>query len=278
MSDIVEAFSSYVPQAVKRQIAADPAPLSAARTESFPGAVLFSDISGFTALSEKLAVQGPSGAEVLTQHLNDYFSQLIEIIHEHGGDVVKFAGDAMLAVWHAGATAEGLAEATKAAAQCGLVLQLRHRTYSVSDEIELANRISVGAGEVSLSYIGGVADRWESLLTGDPLRQVALGSRRVAPGDVILSTQAWALVSSDARGVPTGTMELLSPLSTVRRLSRRCHPCHCLLRTKVRYAALSPSQFWIDWLWGKRRGSPSCVGSRSCLSTCRDSTRHRRSC
>jgi class 3 adenylate cyclase len=56
MSDIVEAFSSYVPQAVKRQIAADPAPLSAARTESFPAAVLFSDISGFTALSEKLAV------------------------------------------------------------------------------------------------------------------------------------------------------------------------------------------------------------------------------
>lgn len=37
--------------------------------------------------------------EKLTYYLNDYFGQLIRLIHSHGGDVVKFAGDALLAVW-----------------------------------------------------------------------------------------------------------------------------------------------------------------------------------
>jgi len=202
MSDLVQAFSSYVPHTVKKQIVADPTPLSAASVEPFPAAVLFSDISGFTALAEKLANQGPSGAEELTHYLNGYFSQLLEIIGQHGGDVVKFAGDAMLALWPAGNDAGDLARMTQIAAQCGLELQCQHRTYVVSDEIQLANRISIGAGEVSLSYLGGISGRWESLLVGDPLKQVALGSRHVDPGNVVLSLQAWERVKEHAQGSP----------------------------------------------------------------------------
>ena len=62
-------------------------------------AVLFADISGFTALSERLAAKGADGVEELTQILNAYFGRLIEVIVDHGGDVVKFAGDALLAFW-----------------------------------------------------------------------------------------------------------------------------------------------------------------------------------
>ena len=201
MPDLITAFSSYIPQIVKEQIAAEPTPLAAPRAERFPAAVLFSDISGFTALTEKLANQGPAGAEELTVYLNGYFSQLLETIGQHGGDVVKFAGDAMLALWPvADGGAEELARAARMAAQCGLELQRQHRTYVVSDEIQLANRISIGAGEVSLSYIGGVAGRWESLLAGDPLSQVAQGSRFVDPGSVVLSAQAWAMVAESAHG------------------------------------------------------------------------------
>lgn len=57
------------------------------------GALLFIDISGFTVLSQKLDV------ESLKNHINDYFSKIIEIVDRWGGDVVKFAGDALYVVW-----------------------------------------------------------------------------------------------------------------------------------------------------------------------------------
>src|SRR5689334_15766966 len=97
----LSSLTSYVPGLIVRGLAADPTPLSEPAAERFPAAVLFADISGFTPLAERLAQQGPAGTEELTRILNDYFGQLIEIITGHGGDVVKFAGDALIALWPA---------------------------------------------------------------------------------------------------------------------------------------------------------------------------------
>ncbi len=57
--------------------------------QRFYGALLFVDISGFTILSQKLSV------EDLKNHINDYFTKMLDIVDRHGGDVVKFAGDAL---------------------------------------------------------------------------------------------------------------------------------------------------------------------------------------
>lgn len=61
--------------------------------QRFHGALLFVDISGFTALSLKLDV------ESLKNHINDYFTKMLEIVDKWGGDVVKFAGDALYIIW-----------------------------------------------------------------------------------------------------------------------------------------------------------------------------------
>eukprot|EP00392_Amoebophrya_sp_AT5.2_P017887 g18309.t1 len=58
------------------------------------GAVVFSDASGFTALTEKLA-QKSNGAELLSQCLTAFFTPLIDIISSYRGDVIKFSGDAL---------------------------------------------------------------------------------------------------------------------------------------------------------------------------------------
>jgi class 3 adenylate cyclase len=50
---------------------------------------MFADVSGFTALSEKMARYGPEGAEYLAKHLNSYFSQMVKIIASMGGDIFK---------------------------------------------------------------------------------------------------------------------------------------------------------------------------------------------
>ena len=60
------------------------------------GSMLSADISGFTALSERLADKGKAGAEEITSLINRCFSALIDAAYEYGGEVLKFGGDAIL--------------------------------------------------------------------------------------------------------------------------------------------------------------------------------------
>src|SRR4051794_38529039 len=67
----IETLACYVPALVLRRLAAEPAMI--ARQVRVPAAVLFTDISGFTALTERLARGGPGGSETLSVLLNVYF-------------------------------------------------------------------------------------------------------------------------------------------------------------------------------------------------------------
>src|SRR5512134_3064364 len=96
---LTELLASYVPKLIQKRVIANPSPIEVPVSEDMQAAVLFADISGFTLLTEHLAERGPSGVETLARILNEYFGQLIDIIHDYGGDVVKFAGDAVIAVW-----------------------------------------------------------------------------------------------------------------------------------------------------------------------------------
>lgn len=60
------------------------------------GTLVSVDLSGFTALSERLQAKGRAGAEELTLAVSGVFQGLIGITERHGGDVLKFRGDALL--------------------------------------------------------------------------------------------------------------------------------------------------------------------------------------
>lgn len=59
---------------------------------------MFCDVSGFTKLSEQMANNG-MGAEGLAKYLNKYFAQMSKKIQGEGGDIFKYAGDAMIVLW-----------------------------------------------------------------------------------------------------------------------------------------------------------------------------------
>ncbi|MCB0163808.1 MAG: adenylate/guanylate cyclase domain-containing protein, partial [Anaerolineae bacterium] len=203
--DLTKTMASYVPWLISRRIAADSTPIDHPRTERLPAAVLFADISGFTALTERLAQQGPAGAEELTRILNDYFGHLIEIIASHGGDVVKFAGDALIALFPAFDDADQpqpalLPQATRLAAQCSLTAQQHLNHYQATEGIRLSLKLAIGAGEVITMHLGGVFDRWEFLVTGDPLVQVGQAEGHAQPGEIAISPQAWPLMADVATG------------------------------------------------------------------------------
>src|SRR5688572_22364305 len=98
MTPTPSPYQTYLPKLIVSRLAAK-VPLPDESRHSV--VLLFADISGFTALTERLAVQGAEGAERLTTLLNTYFGQLIALITDCGGDILKFAGDAIIAVWPA---------------------------------------------------------------------------------------------------------------------------------------------------------------------------------
>ena len=60
-----------------------------------PITMLFSDIRGFTAIAESM------GPDAIAQLLTEYFTEMVEVIFEHGGTLDKFIGDAIMALWGA---------------------------------------------------------------------------------------------------------------------------------------------------------------------------------
>ena len=88
---VAELIASYVPRLIRERLVFDPASIASPFTKSFQAVTLFADISGFTTLTERLVEKGPSGVERIAAILNEYFGQLIDLVYDYGGDVVKFA-------------------------------------------------------------------------------------------------------------------------------------------------------------------------------------------
>jgi DNA-binding response OmpR family regulator len=91
---VKDHFAKFVPEAVKRLVAANPEAPELAKQER-DVSVLFLDISGYTRLSEQLS------PEVLNRLVERYFSTFLDRIHEAGGDINETAGDGFMAIFQA---------------------------------------------------------------------------------------------------------------------------------------------------------------------------------
>ncbi len=198
----IDLVSCYIPPLVVEQVAADPTPVANARSDRFHAAVMLADITGFTPLAEKLARKGAIGAEELSSVLNAYFTQLVGLITEHGGSVVKFAGDALTALWPA--RGEGLAQATLRAAQCALLIQQRLNAFAAAPDTTLSLCVSVSAGPVAAMTVGGVLDRWEFLVAGKPVIETRKDIDFSSPGHAVISRHAWGMIQESCVAGPAG--------------------------------------------------------------------------
>jgi len=86
------AFQQYVSPEVIRRVLSDPELVQPRKSEI---TVLFSDVRGFTTISEKL------DAQELARLLNGYLTEMTRIIFRHQGTLDKYIGDAVMAIWGA---------------------------------------------------------------------------------------------------------------------------------------------------------------------------------
>jgi class 3 adenylate cyclase/tetratricopeptide (TPR) repeat protein len=145
------------------------------------GAALFADLAGFTALTEALARQlGPRlGAEVLTRHLNAVYDVVVGRVHDHGGSIVDFSGDAVTC-WFDDANPPGAAVELPDASR-----------------LTLSMKVSVAAGPALRTAVGDPALRVVDILAGATISRTAAGERHAGPGEVVVDR---AVVDSLADG------------------------------------------------------------------------------
>jgi class 3 adenylate cyclase/tetratricopeptide (TPR) repeat protein len=167
-----------------------------------PACVVLADVSGFTPLVERLSRDQVRGAEAVQEVINRVFRPLVDLVDAAGGEVLRFPGDAALALWTA-PEAE-LGEAVRRAARCGLAVQSSLDRLGVLPGVELRLRIAVGAGSIQAASVGGVEGRWEFLVRGGPIDQLGSTLAETRPGEVLLSSEAARLAGSSVSGPRRG--------------------------------------------------------------------------
>ena len=117
-----------------------------------PVTVLFSDIRGFTTMTES------SDPDKLVAQLNEYFSDMVGGVLKNGGTLQKFIGDAIMAVWgdtHSKGNAIDARGAVTAALQMRSALaKLNSQWQASSDRMKLSIGVGVNHGEVIVGNIG----------------------------------------------------------------------------------------------------------------------------
>ncbi|KAG0206461.1 hypothetical protein BGX28_002094 [Mortierella sp. GBA30] len=110
------------------------------------GAVLMVDIVGFSQMTTLTSKKGHVGAEMLSTQIGEYFDVAIRIIEYHGGDVVKFLGDALLVVFQADPVCEHLIDDTTSANAASLDLPNSDDPAAVSRRNKVLVRKAVQCG------------------------------------------------------------------------------------------------------------------------------------
>jgi DNA-binding response OmpR family regulator len=179
LSRIKDHFAKFVPEAVKRLVAANPEAPELAKREC-DVSVLFLDISGYTRLSEQLAPDLVNGL------VERYFSTFLDRIHAAGGDINETAGDGFMAIFQdpehaitAAATALALLAATT-------TLNAENAAYPITVHMG----VNSGTALVGSTRFEGLrGTRWTFTASG-PVTNLAARLAGVArPGEILVGAE-----------------------------------------------------------------------------------------
>lgn len=181
-------FGKYVSPDVVAQMEDNPPELGGIDREL---TVFFSDIRGFTSLSETLAPQE------LVKHLNEYLTVMTDVILESKGTLDKYVGDEIMCFW--GAPLD-VPDHAKRACQCALLQKrkLEELNKSWPEEKRLAIGIGINSGIMTVGNMGSPG-RMNYTLMGDNVNLGARleGTNKVYGTMIIVSEYTYARVKDD---------------------------------------------------------------------------------
>lgn len=166
--------------------------------------LVFVDVSGFTALSERLARAGRIGAEELTDTIGFCFDALLEVAYRGGGSLLKFGGDALLLLFSGeGHTDRGC----RAAVGMRQVLRDLGKLETSAGPVALEMSIGVHSGEIHLFLVG--TSHRELVVTGPGASKTVAMEAAAGAGQIVVSPSARAVLDPAVVGDACGPGFLL---------------------------------------------------------------------
>ncbi|XP_074859423.1 adenylate cyclase type 10 [Carettochelys insculpta] len=161
------------------------------RGQSFISGIAFL-VQCFTALTEKFSMDTSldHGADQLTQTLNHYVGDIVEEVLIYGGDILNFAGDALLALWKV--QRSQLSDIITLALKCSLRIQEAYGVRETEVGLELRVKIGLSAGHISKVVVGNNKHQY-FLVIGRAVDEVRLAQNLAKASEVILSPNCWEL-------------------------------------------------------------------------------------
>ncbi|GAX61923.1 adenylate cyclase, family 3 [Candidatus Scalindua japonica] len=218
----LDAFSRYIPIDIVRQLLdrGDAAKIGGKASDV---TILFTDIQGFTTISEKMSPMQ------LTSHLEEYFNLMFKELSKENATVDKFIGDAVMAFWGAPLdNPKHVLSAVRAAWNCLNKLDDLNKMWKVSGKPEFVTRFGISTGEAVVGNVGA-SSRLNYTVLGDNVNLASrmeelnkyYGTRILVTSSVVSQTDDLFMFRHVDRGAVKGKLqveeifELLGPIDQV---------------------------------------------------------------
>jgi len=175
-SNFERYFSPNIAQVIAQQQDAGRLP-----SDKRPVVVFFSDIRGFTPMSETMS------PDEIAKLLTEYFTEMVDKVFEHGGTLDKFMGDAIMALWGAPIGHEDDADR---AVQCAIAqlaeLEKLNTKWKAEGRTEVQIGIAINFGEVFAGNVGSDR-RLEYTVIGDAVNTAYRLCGKAGPNEILIS-------------------------------------------------------------------------------------------
>jgi predicted ATPase/class 3 adenylate cyclase len=165
------------------------------------GTLLFADISGFTAMSERLSRIGREGAEEINTIVNRYFSTMLAILREHHGQLFEFGGDAMLGLF---LEPDSATRAVQAAQRMQKAMGAFSSTETSLGNFEVRMKVGIHRGRFLAAQLG-TSRGMEPALLGSAVSATAATESAAGASQILVDPTTLAAVSVPCRTRPAPT-------------------------------------------------------------------------
>lgn len=190
----------YIPQTeLARSIEALPGTPS--RLKEWEGGILFIDLVGFTPLCVSLGAHEAAGLEALQGIMSDFFTGIIDLIHDHGGVVYQFAGDSILVAFAMRKSEEWDELALRLASAAWRIMQKIHAApaaQAFDRSFYLTIRAGASLGRFRSVLLGSPQYWLIPVIVGDPVEE-AVGIEAFTAGAELLLGKSFLPYLPDAR-------------------------------------------------------------------------------
>ncbi|HYL97361.1 MAG TPA: adenylate/guanylate cyclase domain-containing protein, partial [Blastocatellia bacterium] len=187
------AYSRFMPRHVVNEILTHPDSISLGGTNQIV-TMLFSDIRGFTSMSEGLS------PETVVLLLNKYFAEMTPIVFTYQGMLDKYIGDGLMALFGVPYQSDNPAgRAVQAAIAMQTAMAKLNQDLSQAGLPDIAIGIGINTGNVTVGYIGS-DQRTDYTAIGDAVNLAARLEKQAGPGQILISRSTFEVLKES---VPT---------------------------------------------------------------------------